>query len=296
MSTGNTIKTVFLLTLLTVLFILVGQAIGGQGGMMMAFLLAMVMNFASYWFSDKIALQMAGAREVSEGEAPDLHQLVSELSTYARLPKPRVYVIENDSPNAFATGRDPQHAAVAVTTGIMRILRRDELAGVLAHELGHVKNRDTLIATVVAAIAGAITMLAHMAQWAMMFGGFGRRDDEEGEGMGGLVGALLMIVLAPIAATIIQLAISRAREYDADAAGARIMGDPNALANALEKLEAGVQNRPMLTANQATAPLFIVNPFAGGLSGLFSTHPPIAERVTRLRRMALQPGSYGVGY
>ena len=295
MNTGNTIKTVFLLTALTVLFILVGQAIGGRGGMLMAFVLAIVMNLGSYWFSDKIALQMAGAREVSEEEAPDLHSLVQELATYARLPKPRVYLIESNSPNAFATGRDPQHAAVAVTTGILRILGRSELAGVLSHELGHVKNRDTLIATVVAAVAGAITMLAQMAQWAMMFGGFGRNDSEEGDGLGGLVGGLLMIILAPIAATIIQLAISRAREYEADATGARIMGDPNALANALEKLEAGVQYAPMLTANQATAPLFIVNPFAGGMSGLFSTHPPIAERVARLRRMAMQPGSYGMG-
>ncbi len=295
MSTGNTIKTVFLLTLLTVLFILVGQAIGGRGGMLMAFMLAMVMNFTSYWWSDKIALQMAGAREVSESEAPDLHQLVAELATYARLPKPRVYMIDNDSPNAFATGRDPQHAAVAVTSGILRILSRSELAGVLSHELGHVKNRDTLIATVVAAVAGAITMLANMAQWAMMFGGFGRRDDED-NGMGGLVGGLLMIILAPIAATVIQLAISRAREYEADATGAQIMGDPNSLANALEKLEAGVQYRPLVTANQATAPLFIVNPFAGGMSGLFSTHPPIAERVARLRKMATHSHGYGVGF
>ncbi len=295
MSAGNTIKTVFLLTLLTVLFILVGQALGGRGGMLMAFMLAMVMNLASYWFSDKIALQMSGAREVSEEESPDLHGLVAELATYARLPKPRVYLIESDSPNAFATGRDPQHAAVAVTTGILRILSRGELAGVLSHELGHVKNRDTLIATMVAAIAGAITMLANMAQWAMMFGGFGRRDGEEGEGAGGLVGGLLMIILAPIAATIIQLAISRAREYEADATGARIMGDPNSLANALEKLEAGVKYRPMLTANQATAHLFIVNPFSGGLSGLFSTHPPIEERVSRLRKMAMQSHGYGMG-
>ncbi len=296
MSTGNTIKTVFLLTLLTVLFILVGQAVGGRGGMLMAFILAMVMNFASYWFSDKIALQMSGAREVSEQEAPDLHSLVQELATYARLPKPRVYIIQNDSPNAFATGRDPQHAAVAVTTGIQRILSRSELAGVLAHELGHVKNRDTLIATMVAAIAGAILMLARMAQWAMMFGGFGGgRDREEGNGLGGLVGGLVMIILAPIAAVMIQMAISRAREYEADATGARIMGDPNGLASALEKLEAGVRYRPMVDASQSMAHLFIVNPFSGGLSGLFSTHPPIAERVARLHKMAMQPGHYGMG-
>lgn len=295
MSAGNTIKTVFLLTLLTVLFILVGQAIGGRGGMLMAFVLAMVMNFASYWFSDKIALQMAGAREVSEQEAFDLHQLVAELATYARIPKPRVYLIQSDSPNAFATGRDPQHAAVAVTTGILRILSRNELAGVLSHELGHVKNRDTLIATMVAAIAGAILMLARMAQWTMMFGGFGGGRNRD-EGDGGLVGGLLMIILAPIAATLIQLAISRAREYEADATGARIMGDPNALADALQKLEMGVKYRPMTTASQTTAHLFIVNPFAGGMSGLFSTHPPIAERVARLRKMAMQSHGDGVGF
>ncbi len=295
MSTGNTLKTVFLLTLLTVLFLLVGRAIGGQGGMLFAFILAMAMNFGSYWFSDKIALQMAGAHEVSDVEAPDLHRLVEELATYARLPKPKVCVIDSDSPNAFATGRDPEHAAVAVTTGITRILRRHELAGVLAHELGHIKNRDTLIATVVASIAGAITMLAHMAQWAMWFGGFGRRDGEEGGGAADMVVSLLMIILAPIAATLIQLAISRAREYDADATAARIVGDPNSLADALEKLEAGVRHTPALSANQATASLFIVNPFAGGMSGLFSTHPPLVERVARLRRMSLQPGGYGFG-
>ena len=295
MSTGNTIKTVFLLTLLTALFLLVGRLLGGQGGMLFAFVLAMAMNLGSYWFSDKIALQMAGAREASPEEAPDLHRLVEELATYARLPKPRVYVIDSPSPNAFATGRDPQHAAIAVTDGITRTLRRDELAGVLAHELGHIKNRDTLIATVVAAVAGAITMLAHMAQWGMMFGGFGRRDDEEGNGTADLVFGLLMVILAPIAATIIQLAISRAREYEADATGARIVGDPNYLASALEKLEAGVRRTPALEVNNAAASLFIVNPFAGGMSGLFSTHPPIEERVARLRRMALQPHGYGFG-
>ena len=293
MSTGNTVKTVFLLTLLTGLFLLVGNAVGGQGGMVFAFMLAMVTNFGAYWFSDRIALQMAGAREVSEAEAPELHGLVEQLATYARLPKPRVCVIDSAAPNAFATGRDPSHSAVAVTTGIMRTLSRDELAGVLAHELAHIKNRDTLIATMVAAVAGAITMLAHMAQWAMIFGG--RGSDDEGEGAGGLAGSLLMIILAPIAATIIQLAISRAREYDADATGARILGNPDSLANALEKLEVGVRYAPALQANQATAHLFIVNPFAGGLSGLFSTHPPIAERVARLRRMRMVPAGYGLG-
>ena len=293
MNSGNTLKTVFLLVLLTGLFLLVGQAIGGQGGMMFAFVLAMGMNFMSYWFSDKIALQMAGAKEVAYEDAPDLHRLVEQIATYARMPKPRVYVIDSPSPNAFATGRDPNHAAVAVTTGILRLLRTDELAGVLSHELAHIKNRDTLIATVVASIAGAILMLSRMAQWAMIFGG--SRNDDDNEGAGSLVGGLLMIILAPIAATIIQLAISRAREYDADATGARLLGDPNALADALEKLDTAVRYAP-LDVNQATAHLFIVNPFAGGISGLFSTHPPIAERVARLRRMALQSTSYGFGF
>ncbi len=292
MSTSNALKTVFLLALLTGLFLFMGEAIGGQGGMLFAFVLAMGMNFVSYWFSDKIALQMAGAKEVSYEEAPDLHRLVEQLATYARLPKPRVYVIDNPSPNAFATGRDPKHAAVAVTTGILRLLDTNELAGVLSHELAHVRNRDTLIATVVAAVAGAIMMLSRMAQWAMIFGG---RNDDEGEGAGSMVGSLLMIILAPIAATLIQLAISRAREYDADATGARVLGDPNALADALEKLDAGVRVVPM-EANQATAHLFIVNPLSGGLSGLFSTHPPIQERVARLRRMAMQPAGYGVAF
>jgi len=293
MGISNALKTVFLLTLLTGLFLFMGEAIGGQGGMLFAFVLAMGMNFVSYWFSDKIALQMAGAKEVSYEEAPDLHRLVEQLATYARLPKPRVYVIDNPSPNAFATGRDPKHAAVAVTTGILRTLNTNELAGVLSHELAHVKNRDTLIATVVAAVAGAIMMLSRMAQWAMIFGG--GRSDDEGEGAGSLVGSLLMIILAPIAATLIQLAISRAREYDADATGARVLGDPNALADALEKLDARVRVVPM-EANQVTAHLFIVNPLSGGLSGLFSTHPPIQERVARLRRMAMQSTGYGVTF
>jgi heat shock protein HtpX len=295
MSTGNTLKTVFLLTLLTVLFIVVGDAIGGQGGMLFALILAVVMNVSSYWFSDRIALSMAGAHEVSPEQAPDLHRLVEELATYARLPKPKVYIIDSDSPNAFATGRDPEHAAVAVTSGITRLLSRQELSGVLAHELGHVKNRDILIVTIVAAIAGAITMLANMAQWAMMFGGLGGRDDEEDSGIGGMVGSLLMIILAPMAAMLIQLAISRAREYEADATGARILGQPDALANALEKLEAGSQRIPLATANAVTSPLFIVNPFAGGVQSWFSTHPPIEERVRRLRQMSMQPSSYGMG-
>ena len=294
MNTTNTLKTAALLAALTALFLFVGQAVGGSGGMYFAFLLALLMNASAYWFSDKIALQMAGAREVSYQEAPDLHRLVEELATYARLPKPRVYVIENPSPNAFATGRDPGHAAVAVTTGILRVLSRGELAGVLAHELAHIRNRDTLIATVVATVAGAISMLAHMAQWALMFGGFGRGDDDEGGGLAGAAGGLVMIFLAPLIATIIQLAISRSREYGADATGARIVGQPLALARALQKLEMAAQARPM-AADASVAHLFIVNPLSGQLlSGLFSTHPPIAERVRRLEEMASQPSSYGM--
>jgi heat shock protein HtpX len=284
------IKTALLLAGLTVLFVMIGNALGGMTGVIFAFGLALLMNGISYWFSDKIALKMAGAQEVSEAQAPDLHRLVAELATYARMPMPRVYVIDNPSPNAFATGRDPQHGAVAVTTGIMRILTRQELAGVIAHELAHIRNRDTLIATVVAVLAGAITSLAHMAQFAMIFGGFGRSDDDDG-GMNPL-GALVMIIVAPIAAMLIQFAISRQREFAADALGAKIAGDPMALANALQKLQMGVEMRPMVEANPAQASLFIVNPFnAGALANLFSTHPPIPERVARLIELSRHPAS-----
>jgi heat shock protein HtpX len=280
---GNQLKTVFLLTLLTVLLVLGGRLIGGTQGMVIALVLAGVMNFFSYWFSDRIVLAMSGAHEVTPEEAPGLYRLVDEVASWAGVPRPRVYVIDSESPNAFATGRDPAHAAVAVTTGIMRILSERELAGVLAHELGHIRNRDTLVMTVVATIAGAITMLAEMAQWALIFGGHGRRDDEEGFNP---LAALVMIIVAPIAATLIQLAISRAREFEADATGARICHDPLALASALEKLEQVTAIRP-LNANPATAHLYIVNPFGGGgWHTLFMTHPPIAERVARLRAMA----------
>jgi heat shock protein HtpX len=231
---------------------------------------------------------MAGAREVSPAEAPELHRLVEELATYARMPKPRVCIIDDPSPNAFATGRDPQHAAVAVTTGIMRILDRRELAGVIAHELAHIRNRDTLIATIVAVMAGAITSLAYMAQWALYFGGFGRSDDDEG-GMNPL-GGLLFIILGPIAAMLIQFAISRQREYAADALGAKMVGDPLSLADALRRLEMGVQMIPSDRARPAQASLYIVNPFSGSaLLNLFSTHPPIAERVARLEELARHP-------
>jgi heat shock protein HtpX len=280
----NMLKTVVLLTALTVLLVLIGRALGGTQGMIFALLFAGVMNFFSYWFSDKIVLSMSGAHEVTEAQAPGLYRIVGQVVQWAKIPPPRVYIIESDSPNAFATGRDPQHAAVAVTTGIMRILNERELAGVIAHELGHVRNRDTLIMTIVATVAGAITALAQMGQWAMLFGGYGRDNDREGTNP--LV-ALLMIIVAPIAASLIQLAISRAREFEADATGARISHDPLALASALEKLEQASAVRP-LNPNPATAHLFIVNPFGGGnWQSLFMTHPPIAERVARLRQLAL---------
>lgn len=286
MTTGNTIKTVGLLTALTMLLMLIGQFVGGPSGAAIFLLIALVLNFGAWWFSDKLALRMSGAREVSEAEEPELHSMVENLSMLARLPKPRVYVIDNESPNAFATGRNPEHAAVAVTTGIQRLLSKDELAGVMAHELAHIRNRDTLISAVVATIAGAITWIANMLQWTAIFGGFGR-DDEEG---GNIIGMLALAILAPIAAMIIQLAISRSREFSADATGARILGDPLPLASALEKLQTGVQRRPMAQTNPATQHLFIVNPIAGAtVSKLFSTHPPTAERVARLQQMALQP-------
>jgi heat shock protein HtpX len=280
---SNVLRTTVLLAALTALFLVIGGAIGGNQGVVIAFVFALLMNFASYWFSDKIVLTMYGAQEVSPHEAPDLYRLVQRLAQRAGIPMPRVYIIPSDAPNAFATGRNPQHGAVAVTEGIMRLLDEDELAGVLAHELGHIRNRDTLIMTVAATLAGAITMLAHMAQWGAIFG-FGRRDGENGGG-GGVLGLLFMAILAPIAATLIQLAISRSREYFADNTGAGIAGSPSGLSRALEKLYYASQRLPM-EANPATAHLFIVNPLAGGSwVNLFSTHPPIEERIRRLRRM-----------
>jgi heat shock protein HtpX len=282
----NLIKTGVLLAALTVLLVLIGGALGGQNGMVMAFVLAMVMNFGSYWFSDKIVLAMYRAQPVDEATAPGLYRIVRTLATRAGMPMPRVYIIPGETANAFATGRNPQHAAVAVTEGILRIMSEEELEGVLAHELSHVRNRDTLIMAIAATLAGAITYMAQMAQWAMIFGG-GRRDsDEQESGGGGLVGGLLMIVLAPIAATLIQLAVSRSREFQADASGAEMAGQPRGLAKALEKLEMATKVAPM-EATPATAHLFIVNPLtSGGWATLFATHPPIAERVARLRAMA----------
>ena len=280
----NLIKTGVLLAALTSLVVLIGGAVGGQQGMLIAFIFAIAMNFGSYWFSDRIVLSMYGAQPIEEAQAPDLYRIVRRLATKAGIPLPRVYVIRGDTPNAFATGRSPQHAAVAVTEGIMRTLDDEELEGVLAHELSHVRNRDTLTMTIAATLAGVITYLAHMAQWAAIFGG-ARRDDEEGSG-GGAIGALLMAILAPIAAMLIQMAISRAREFEADASGARLVGRPWGLAKALEKLEMASKMAPM-DATPATAHLFIVNPLSGeGLLALFSTHPPIQERIARLRAMA----------
>jgi heat shock protein HtpX len=278
----NTLKTTFLMTLLTILLILLGGALGGRGGMTMALVIAGAMNFFSYWFSDKIVLSMYGAREIGESEDPRFYGIVRRLAQRANLPMPKVYLIESDTPNAFATGRNPEHAAVAATSAILRILSEDELAGVMAHELAHVKNRDILIATIAATFAGAITYLAHMAQFAAMFGG--RSDDDEG---GGLFGTILMAVLAPIAAMLVQMAISRSREFGADAGGAAICGSPLSLANALQKLEMGNRQLPMQQASPATAHMFIVNPLTGGgLMSLFSTHPPMQERVARLQEMS----------
>jgi heat shock protein HtpX len=273
------------------LLVLIGQYVGGAGGAAVFLLIALVMNMGAWWFSDKLALRMAGAREVSPEEAPELHSMIEHLAMLARLPKPRVYIIENESPNAFATGRNPEHAAVAVTTGIQHLLNKDELAGVLAHELAHIRNRDTLISAVVATVAGAITWIASMLKWGAIFGGFGRNSEEGGN----VVGMLALAILAPIAAMIIQLAISRSREFSADATGARILGDPLPLASALEKLQYGVQRRPMAKASPATQHLYIVNPVAGvNVSKLFSTHPPTEERVARLQQMALQPSQSGL--
>jgi heat shock protein HtpX len=280
----NTVKTIGLMVFMTLLLVFVGAAIGGRSGMIFAFAMATIMNFGAYWFSDKIVLRMYGAQPVSEAEAPELYSIVRSLVQKAGMPMPKVYIIPEETPNAFATGRNPEHAVVAVTQGIMRLLSREELSGVIAHELAHIRHRDMLTGTIVATIAGAISMLAQMAQWALLFGGGSRRDDDEG---GSPIAALVMMIVAPIAAMLVQMAISRTREYEADAGGARIAGNPSGLANALLKLEKGNQVIPMHDAKPATAHMFIVNPLhGGGLMNLFSTHPPIAERVKRLQEMA----------
>ncbi|MBI5073995.1 MAG: zinc metalloprotease HtpX [Nitrospirae bacterium] len=275
----NIMKTVMLMLLLTMLLVFGGAAVGGQSGMTIALMMAGVMNFVSYFFSDKIVLKMYRAKQVTESEAPVLYRIVRTLSQKAGMPMPKVYIIPDDSPNAFATGRNPNHAAVAATEGIMRILSEEELAGVMAHELAHVKHRDILIGTIAATMAGAISYLGHMA---MFFGG--RGDDDEG---GSPVAGILMMILAPIAAMLIQMAISRSREYAADAGGAQLQGNPMSLANALGKLDAGAQTIPM-DATPATSHMMIVSPLTGGsFMKLFSTHPPVEERIARLRAMRI---------
>jgi heat shock protein HtpX len=277
---GNQFKTALLLAAMTVFIILIGRMLGGRQGMILAFILAGAMNFFSYWFSDRVVLKMYRAREVDAAQAPQLVATVQRLSRNAGLPMPRVYVIPQDTPNAFATGRNPEHAVVAVTEGLLKLMEPAEIEGVLAHELGHVKNRDILIGTVAATMAGAVMMLASMARWSAIFGG-GRGSDEEG-GLGG-IGLIVMSLLAPIGAMIIQMAISRSREYQADSTGAAIAGRPDGLAAALEKLGAYSRKLPM-RANPTTAHMFIVNPLSGrSLQSLCSTHPPIEERVARLR-------------
>jgi len=277
----NAVKTTLLLGLLTGLIIAIGQYLGGSQGMVIAFAFAAVMNFSAYWYSDKMVLAMYRAQPVDETQAPELYRLVQDLAMRSHLPMPRVYLIPTDTPNAFATGRNPQHAAVAVTEGILRILRPEELQAVLAHELAHVKNRDTLISTIAATMAGAIMMLANMMRWSAIFGGMQNDRDRDG----GVIGLLAMTIIAPLAATLIQLAISRSREFEADATGAQMVHNPLALASALEKLETANERTPM-PAQPQTAHLFIVNPLSGkSFSRLFSTHPPLEERIRRLRSM-----------
>ncbi|MBJ6800420.1 zinc metalloprotease HtpX [Geomonas propionica] len=276
----NRFKTAVLLTTLTLIMVALGSAIGGRGGMYLAFFMACAMNLFSYWFSDKIVLRMYGAQEITEAENPAFYGMIRRLAVQGGLPMPRVYIIPSESPNAFATGRNPDHAAVAATEGILRILTPEEMEGVMAHELSHVANRDILISSIAATIAGAISLLANMMQWAAIFGS--RSDDEEGGGWGGLA----LVIIAPIAAMLIQLAVSRSREYQADESGAKLCGKPLSLANALRKLDQSSRALPMYEARPATAHMFIVNPLSAGmLMKLFSTHPPMEERIARLEQM-----------
>ena len=275
----NMLKTTLLLGLLTGLILWIGGAMGGQTGIFIAFLFAAIMNLGAYWFSDKMVLSMYRASEVDQAQAPGLYRMVEQLAMQASIPTPRIFVIPSDSPNAFATGRNPEHAVVAVTQGIVKLMNDQELEGVLAHELAHIKNRDILISSIAATLAGAIMWLASMAKWSAIFGGVGGGDDDDG---GGIVGLLFMAILAPIAAMMVQFAISRTREYQADATGAKIAGTPMGLAGALEKLGTATKRIPM-KANPATSHMFIVNPLSGrGITALLSTHPPLEERVKRL--------------
>ncbi|MDX2170258.1 MAG: zinc metalloprotease HtpX [Deltaproteobacteria bacterium] len=279
----NRVKTAMLLATLTAILVWFGQALGGREGLVMALGFAVVMNFASYWWSDKIVLKMYGAQEVDEAQAPELYSIVRNLAQAGQIPMPKVYIIPEEAPNAFATGRNPQHAAVAITQGLLRMLTREEIAGVLGHELGHVRNRDTLIMVVAATLAGALSMLANIAQWGMIFGG-GRSSDDEGSNPLALI---VGIIVAPLAAMLIQMSISRSREYLADEAGAQFSGNPLALASALRKIQGYAEQVPMHHGSPATAHLFIINPFAGGnFAKLFSTHPPTEERIARLEALA----------
>ncbi|MBI4340617.1 MAG: zinc metalloprotease HtpX [Chloroflexi bacterium] len=286
----NTIKTFFLLSLLTSLFLLIGLLMGGTGGIIVFLVIALAMNFIGYWFSDRLVLAMARAHKVTQEEEPGLYQIVEEQAHLAGLPMPKVFLINDDAPNAFATGRNKRHASIAVTSGIMRLLRREELSGVIAHELAHVGNRDTLIMTIVAAIATAISMIAWMVQWSLIFGGMGGRRDDRGGGALGIIGLVVIAIVMPIVATLIQLAISRTREYQADRTGAHTSGTPLALASALGKLKKGNEARSLSVSKERLEPvahLFIVNPLSGsGVVRLFSTHPPLEERIARLEAMA----------
>ena len=286
---GNQIRTTILLAVLTALILWVGQVLGGRQGMIIALIFAAGMNFFSYWYSDKLVLRMYRAGEVTPNQAPELYETVQRLTQQAGLPMPKLYVIPQEAPNAFATGRNPEHAVVAVTQGLLKIMDRDELTGVLAHELAHVKNRDILIGSIAATMAGTIMLLATMARWSAIFGGFGGNNDEGGRS--GFIGLIVMSIIGPLAAMIIQMAISRSREYLADATGAGFAGHPEGLANALEKLGAYSKRLPM-KASPATAHMFIVNPLSGrSMLSLFSTHPPLEERIARLR--GVRPPSAG---
>lgn len=279
----NAFKTTILMTAMMGLFLLVGGLLGGQSGLMIAFIISLAMNFGSYWFSSKIVLAMYGARQIERADAPDLYDRVERLSMNAGLPMPKVYIMENPTPNAFATGRNPQNGAVAFTTGIMNILNKEELDGVIAHELAHIKNRDILVGTIAATLVGTITFIARMAGWAAMFGGNRSSDDDNGN----IIAELALMILAPIAAVLIQLAISRSREYLADSSGAQISGNPNGLASALNKLTKVNEVHPMENAGAASAHMFIVNPLsAKSVFKLFSTHPPLEDRIKRLNEIA----------
>jgi len=300
----NNLKAVALLAALSAIFMAIGFIVGSFAGLIMGLVFALVMNVAAYWFSDRMALMATGAKEVSIEEAPELHRIVEEVAAQAKLPKPRVAMIQSDQPNAFATGRDPKHGVVAVTTGIMRILDERELSAVLGHELGHIRNRDILIGTIAAVIAGAISFVAWMLQWTLIFGGLGGRGRDNNSGLFGILGLLAIVILAPIAAVIIRMAISRGREYGADEAGAEITGSPLVLARALEKLEAAARVAPMQKLNPSMSHLFIVNPLhaakgdpgqqqgQGWFVGLFSTHPPITQRIERLEQIARSRNLY----